>query len=216
MAEQKKKTQNNYDLIAEQSKSRFLEWDQEGMIARHQLKADDEYLYIDFCSHPYRIHRPTATVECIDFDKPRSCNHDEIMSIYDFLCHESATLSGTWVTTTQLNHFVGVPSGNNNMFAAFEKFLDREDIFEKLSPLFTSLGYEPFGNCDVGCMFPVFADFPMVFQFWQSDEEFPPKINFLVDANTLDFLHNETIFYVILHWLEQFTDRLGGQIRIVE
>lgn len=212
MAEEK--TLTNYDIIAEKSKERFLQWDQTAMIDNHHLKADDAYLYLDFCSHPYRIHRDTAAVERLDSDVPKQGNHNEVMSIFDYLCHEKASLSGTWVTITQLAHYVAINSKNNNMFSEFEQFFDREKNFIRLAPLFTSLGYEPFGGCDAGCIFPVFSNFPMVFQFWQSDEEFPPNVHFLLDANALDFLHYETIFYVILHWLEQITERLEGEISI--
>ena len=44
---------------------------------------------------------------------------------------------------------------------------------------------------------PVFRDFSVLFQFWDGDEEFPPRIRWLFDENALSFMHYETLWYVM-------------------
>jgi hypothetical protein len=51
-------------------------------------------------------------------------------------------------------------------------------------------------KADVGFMFDVFPFLPVIFQFWDGDDEFAARINFLFDKNTMDYLHFETAGYV--------------------
>ena len=43
---------------------------------------------------------------------------------------------------------------------------------------------------------PVFPDFSVLFQFWDGDEEFQPKILLLWDKVSLSYLHFETTYYL--------------------
>ena len=43
----------------------------------------------------------------------------------------------------------------------------------------------------------VFDFFPGCVRFWDADEEFPASLQFLWDANALDFLYYETLWYVM-------------------
>ena len=43
----------------------------------------------------------------------------------------------------------------------------------------------------------VFDFFPVCVRFWDADEEFPASLQFLWDANALDFLYYETLWYVM-------------------
>ena len=43
---------------------------------------------------------------------------------------------------------------------------------------------------------------PLVFQFWESDEEFPPVLKFMWDENVLDYLRFETLYYVMGDFLD--------------
>ena len=201
----------NYDIIREKSRRRFLEYNQEAMIRRLHLVSDSDYLYLDFCGKPYCIHRTTGVVEGIDGGESVLADFNESMSIFDFLCGEKerATLSGTWVSVGKLANYV--PSNlssrkNNNFFAEYEQLFHCNT--QKLASLFAALGYQRFHPGDVSCIFPVFPDFSAVFQFWRGDDDFPPGIHFLWDANTLNFIHYETIFYIQLHWLEKMTKML--------
>ena len=43
---------------------------------------------------------------------------------------------------------------------------------------------------------PVMSDFSVLFQFWDGDEEFPPKILILWDKVSMSYLHFETTYYL--------------------
>ena len=42
----------------------------------------------------------------------------------------------------------------------------------------------------------VFPFFPVMFQFWEGDEEFSPQVRVLWDRNTMQYLHFETTYYL--------------------
>ena len=52
-------------------------------------------------------------------------------------------------------------------------------------------------SADVCSRIPILPFFPVIFQFWEGDEEFAPKIMILWDKKALDFMHFETLYYVI-------------------
>ena len=53
------------------------------------------------------------------------------------------------------------------------------------------------GKGDVSYAIPVFRDFWILFQFWDGDDEFPASIKYLFDENALQFMHYETLWYVM-------------------
>ncbi|MDO4541783.1 MAG: DUF3786 domain-containing protein [Bacillota bacterium] len=203
---------DNYEKIAEISRQNFIKWDQEEIIARTKIKYDRDYFYLNFCGEPYSVDRKTGVVYRDSGEsKNATSNHNEVMSIYDVICYrkENAIASGRWMTHRQLAH--GVPAGSNSSFyVEYEKRFNNES--GNLKNILESFGYEPFSIGDVAYIFPVFDFLPAVFQFWQGDDEFPPLIKFLWDANTLDFLHFETTFYIETHWLSQIIALLNNKI----
>lgn len=52
----------------------------------------------------------------------------------------------------------------------------------------------------------MFSFFPVAFRFWEGDEEFSPVITLLWDKNSLDFMHFETLYYVMNHLLERLKE----------
>lgn len=191
---------NNYEKVAEDSKKNFLHWDQEEIIAKTKVKADSQYIYLNFCSCPYRVNRETGSVQCMENDKPLyEAGYSEVMGIFDFLCYSKAgaVTAGTWVTPAALTHYVG--SGSGSLFPQEAIFFDEH--FEALGSALEK--YQQFSNGDITGILPVFDSLPVVFQFWQSDDEFPPAINFLWDANTMDFLHFETAMFIQGHWVDK-------------
>lgn len=51
-------------------------------------------------------------------------------------------------------------------------------------------------GADLTCRFQVTPFFPVLLQFWEGDDEFPPKLMILWDRNTTGILHFETTFYL--------------------
>ena len=67
----------------------------------------------------------------------------------------------------------------------------------------------PFPVGDASFCFPVFEDFQILLQFWDGDDEFPANILFLFDKNALQYMHYETLWYV----MNSLTDRLKYYIQ---
>ena len=51
-------------------------------------------------------------------------------------------------------------------------------------------------GADLTFEMPVLPEFSVLFQFWDGDEEFPPKILLLWDKVSLSYLHFETTYYL--------------------
>lgn len=47
---------------------------------------------------------------------------------------------------------------------------------------------------------------PVILQFWESDEEFPPVLKLMWDENILSYMHFETTFFAAGHLLERLGD----------
>ena len=44
--------------------------------------------------------------------------------------------------------------------------------------------------------------------FWESDEEFPASVQILVDQNTLDYMHYETLMFAVSHMFERIKQNM--------
>ena len=192
---------NNYEKVAEDSKKNFLLWNQEEIIARTKVKADAQYIYLNFCDSPYRVNRKTGSVQCLaDRAAPYEAGYNEVMGIFDFLCYSKvgAVPANRWVTPAALTHYVASGSGGSH-FPREAKFFDENS--QELSQVVEK--YHGFSAGDISCILPVFDSLSTVFQFWRSDDEFPPSIRFLWDANTPCFFHFETAMFTQVYWVEK-------------
>ena len=63
---------DNYQIMFERTRASFLKYDQEKMIERFQLNADERYLYLTFVARPYRIERATGAMEYWKDENPRA------------------------------------------------------------------------------------------------------------------------------------------------
>lgn len=60
------KIKSNYEIIKERMAERFLTYDQEGIIRKLSLRADEEYLYLTFLSFGYRVNRRNGGTQWFD------------------------------------------------------------------------------------------------------------------------------------------------------
>lgn len=206
---------DNYATAAEKARELFLGYDQEKIITKLGLSADGDYLYLRFLDLDYRIHRQTGLVEKREGEGPYvdGGSFDEVMTLFDVLCwsREDASLSGEWVTLSALGG--GVHDG------ALAGSMYREEIAKiarwegLLSPVLEGLGGRRMEKGEPGYVIPVFAFLPVYVQYWRGDEEFPPQLNLLWDANTTEFLHYETVYYLtqfLLRRLAVLLERENG------
>ena len=92
---------SNYDLQVDVGKRIFLEYDQELLIRKFHLEADEQYLYLTYLNTPCRIGRSDGGIEEFIQGAWQECrSYSTVMTIYDLLCyHKGKTapaLFGQW------------------------------------------------------------------------------------------------------------------------
>ncbi len=194
------KSTSNYDLQVDIGKRIFLEYDQELLIRKFLLEADEQYIYLTYLNTPCRISRRDGGIEEYIEGVWKECrSFSTVMTIYDLLCyHKGETapaLSGQWCA---VGNFVVTGVTNTETFT--KKYAAKLDgHIEELKAAVHSLGgvlQERMAGADLTCKFQVTPFFPVLLQFWEGDEEFPPKLMLLWARNTDQLIHFETTFYL--------------------
>ena len=109
-------------------------------------------------------------------------------------------LAGTYARTNSLK---GTIKGRTIASGVHDSRAARYDgHVEQLKKACVSLSGKPYSPGDAAFVFHVFPFLPLVFQFWESDEEFSPVLKFMWDENVLDYLRFETLYYVMGDFLD--------------
>lgn len=191
---------SNYDLQVDIAKGIFLGYDQGRMIRKFSLEADDQWIYLSYLHRPCRIHRITGVVEENISSQWRLCReYSTVMTIYDLLCYHKGEclpmLTGQWCTvgTFIVAGITETESFTRKYAEAFDgRLTELKRACEKLGGILQP----PMAGADLTCRFPVTGFFSVLLQFWEGDEEFPPRLLILWDRNTMQFMHFETTFYL--------------------
>ena len=185
---------DNYKIQAEQAKQHFLSYDQESLIRKGKLEADEEYLYADLLSRRYRIHRRNGDVRYWDGQWQDGNSFGEVMTLLDLICdsRQDRYLSGRWknMTAFGLMFHQNLLEGGKDPWA--ETF-DRDP--EGFRRACLDLGGKIFPQGDVAYGIELFDGLEIVIQLWLGDEEFPASLRFLWDENALMWLKYETMYY---------------------
>lgn len=198
---------DNYAVSADNARLLFLKEDQYKIIKKFKLKADNDYLYLCFLDMTYRIERNCGTIQRsldgTDFiDEP---SYNAALSIFDYLCwsRDDRALSGQWVSLQSLGYSFHASNleGKDSWFSKWGNLFSGKT--EKLEKVLKALNGQKMPGGDVGYTLQLFDELPIYFQFWDGDDEFPPKLFFLWDSNTLQYIHYETAFYVLHMLLER-------------
>ena len=188
---------SNYDLAKAQASKLFLDYDTESILAKYALAHDENYLYLPMLGRMHRICRATGLVEWSEdgFQTAYEADFNAAMTIYDVLCYarESARLSGSFVRVNSLPGIVTASRVGESLSDGTADFFDRHPA--ALRRACEALGGIPEGKGDIACRLALFPFLPVRLQFWHADEDFPADLQLLWDANTLDFLHYETVWY---------------------
>lgn len=190
---------SNYDRQVDIAREIFLGYDQEFLIRKFSLNADDQWLYLDYLNTPCRVSRTDGRIEENRSTWTECRSFNTVMTIYDLLCFSQGVnppmLTGQWCA---VGTFVITGVTNTETFTG--KFAAEFDgRVEELKTACGQLGgtmLSPMAGADVTCRIPVTPFFPVLLQFWEGDEEFPSKLMLLWDRNTDQFLHFETTFYL--------------------
>ena len=192
---------SNYDKMLAQAQALFLEYDQGDMIRRWALEHDDEYLYVGYMTEPLRIDRHTGEV---GYARQRAAGEyraasfvNEGMALFDLLTRSPVRPrpTGRWSSISTLGGIIG--AGHDRTLSHEGTAARYQGRCAALATACERLGGAPDGKGDVSYAIPVFRDFRMLFQFWDGDDEFPASIKYLFDENALQFMHYETLWYVM-------------------
>ena len=184
---------NNYALQVERARELFCAWDPAAMAARLGLEMSDTEIPVKFLGEVFRVRRADGRVLAPGGE---NASFNAAMTIYDALARDNAPqLSGDFVPTAALHRIQGTHAVHEDLNApAAQRFAGRADALEAA---LRSRGGRRWGPGDVSYILDVFDFFPVCVRFYDADEEFPASLQFLWDANALEFLFYETLWYVM-------------------
>ena len=191
---------SNYDRQVDIGREYFLQYDQEKLVKKYHLQADDQYLYITYLSQQFRIDRKTAAIEKEGKEGFSECRiYTAVMTIYDMLCYNKDNLlpelTQEWTPVGSFAAAGASPDPNLHLQSFADAFSGH--ISELTSACETIGKICPrLAGADVTARIDAFPFFPVLFQFWEGDEEFSPQVRVLWDRNTMQYLHFETTYYL--------------------
>ena len=195
-----KQNASNYDLQVDIGRRIFLQYDQALLIQKYSLQADAQWIYLTYLNTPCRISRSDGQIDEQHDGVWTECrNFGTVMTVYDLLCHHDGknapALFGQWCA---VGNFVVTGVTDTGAFTKKFAALLGGHIGE-LKAACVRLGgtfEKRMAGADITCRIPVTDFFPVLLQYWEGDEEFPPKLMLLWDKNSMQFLHFETTFYL--------------------
>ena len=200
--------QSNYDQVIENWRLKFLEMDQEELIRKFQLEADEEFLYIIYFSKRFRIDRKNGFIT----EDGKSPGFDTVMNIYNtfYYAAEHPAASGNLVAFRQVKRVYPFEAAYRRTIISRlqELFAGKTEELRKACEV---LGGTLLPQGDVGYVLPVFPFLNIAVLFWDKDEEFEAQANMLFDSNITDFLHEENVVGVAADAVYYLTDAAGLQ-----
>ena len=185
--------QSNYDQVIENWRLKFLEMDQEELIRKFQLEADEEFLYIIYFSKRFRIDRKNGFIT----EDGKSPGFETVMNIYNTFYYSAAhpVASGNLVAFRQVKRVYPFEAAYRRtiIFRLQELFAGKT---EELRKACEALGGTLLPQGDVGYVLPVFPFLNIAVLFWDKDEEFEAQANMLFDSEITEFMHEENVVCV--------------------
>jgi len=214
---------DNYDRQVDIGKKIFLGYDQSLLIRKFSLETDRQYIYLTYLNTPCRISRKTGKIEQLRGDTWQECrNFGTVMTIYDLLCYHKGetapSLLHQWCTVG--NFVITGVTKTEGFTGKYARLFDgRLEELKKAAQKLGGILQPSIAGADLSCSIPVTPFFPVLLQFWEGDEEFPPKLLILWDRNADRFLHFETTFYLqgdllerLKGWMEDKNETVNRSI----
>lgn len=209
----KREIKDNYEKQIYIGREWFMKYDQDKLIKKYGLKNDRDYMYLKYIGTKYRISRIDGTVEYRMEKEWQICReYSIVMTIYDLLCYSGEkvlpTLTGEWQPVGGF-----VKTGSSPSTGVFTEKYEKafSGKVEDVKQVCISLGgklQKRLAGADLTFEMPVISGFSVLFQFWDGDDEFPPKILLLWDKASMSYLHFETTYYLQGDLLQAIADRL--------
>ena len=188
---------NNYLIQAQMAKERFLGYEQEKLIGKFQLEHDEMWLFVPLLDCTYRICRKSGDMQRREGETWVDGNsYEEVMTLLDLLCdsREDRCLTGQW---QNLQSF-GLQFHQNLLEEsrdAFAEHIDKDPAL--LHRAAEKTGAQQLKGGDMGYSFPFFEDLRIGLLFWHGDEEFAPRVRYLMDGNAKQYLRYETMWFAV-------------------
>lgn len=185
--------QSNYDQVIENWRLKFLEMDQEELIRKFQLEADEEFLYIIYFSKRFRIDRKNGFIT----EDGKSPGFDTVMNIYNTFYYSAAhpVASGNLVAFRQVKRVYPFEAAyRRTIISRLQELFSGKT--EELRKACEALGGTLLPQGDVGYVLPVFPFLNIAVLFWDKDEEFEAQANILFDSEITEFMHEENVVCV--------------------
>lgn len=185
--------QSNYDQVIENWRLKFLEMDQEELIRKFQLVADEEFLYIIYFSKKFRIDRKNGFIT----EDGKSPGFDTVMNIYNTFYYSAAhpVASGNLVAFRQVKRVYPFEAAyRRTIISRLQELFSGKT--EELRKACEALGGTLLPQGDVGYVLPVFPFLNIAVLFWDKDEEFEAQANMLFDSEITEFMHEENVVCV--------------------
>lgn len=196
---------NNYAMQAAKAKQSFLTYDQDALIRKFRLQADENYLYPVMLSDTYRLSRTTGELSRRAGDTWVDANsHAEVMTLLDLLCdsREDRFLTGNWKSMQAFGNQIHRNLLERPRDGLAERFAQNMDRFERAC---RSLGGTPVPMGDSGFGVELFDGLKIAVALWREDEDFPAALRYYWDENALMYIRYETMYYAV--------DLLGSRLK---
>lgn len=184
---------DNYKIQADQAKACFLTYDQEKLIAKLNLEYDAQYLYPYLLRTKYRLCRRTGYLEKWQGNWVDGNSFEEVMTLLDLICdsREDRCVSGKW---KQMRDF-GLMF-HRSLLEERDEWAQRfQQNPEGLRRACIALGGTALQQGDIAYAIELFDGLPIAVQFWEGDEEFPPRLRLMWDENALQYIKYETMYF---------------------
>ena len=192
---------DNYAMQAEMAKQSFLRYDQEALIRKFRLQADEHYLYPVLLGDTYRLSRATGDLGRQVGDTWADANsHAEVMTLLDLLCdsREDRFLTGRWKTMQAFGNQFHRNLLEQPRDMTAERFARNMDRFALAC---RSLG-------DMGFGIELFDGLKIAVALWQADEDFPAALRYYWDENALMYIRYETMYYAVGLLTQRLKERM--------
>lgn len=204
---------DNYAAQAAAAKTIFLGYDQEALIRKFHLRADERYLYPVMLGDAYRLSRTTGDLSRRVGDAWVDGNsYDEVMTLLDILCdsREDRFITGRWKSMQAFGNQIHRNLLEQPRNPTAEIFAGNPDLFTDAC---RSLGGTPVPMGDLGFGIELLDGLRIAVALWQADEDFPAALRYYWDENALMYIRYETMYYAVgllVDRLKERMERPGG------
>ena len=192
---------SNYAVMEEQARVLFMKYDLTQIVRKWNLESDDQAVYLPYFGKTCSIRKADGKVFLPEKSRwgMREGTFGASLTIYDVLTYSSfvPSLSGRWESISSLGGIIG--AGHEGSLTGDRNRFTTPPSLECMKKNLMAMGGIPSERttADLDYVVPVFPFLPMRFQYWEADDEFPASLKYLWDANTLQFMHYETLWYAM-------------------